>query len=164
MLSWREWRRVGVALAVGLLILGVLHGCGWGDRILSPFNGSWNSKPPEPVVKEIVEGTTRTIIKTVFVQDYMVLNVIGGLSALICFATIMIRAFGIPIPWRPTSAAFACMICSWVVRSMLVEYTWLMALLSVLSLILGGAAIAYGHRRWFERQMGVDLDRNGRVG
>lgn len=97
-------------------------------------------------------------------QNYTILNVIAGLASLIAFGSIMARAFGLPIPWKSTTAAIACAVGAWTLRAILVGYMWLFALLIVGAVVFGGVALAYSYRHWIERRLRVDLDRDGKVG
>lgn len=120
----------------------------------------------EKVVKTVQpDGTiVKTITKTIFEQDYTVLNVIGGLAAFLAFASIMLRAFGAPIPAKSTWAAVLCAAGAWIMRSTLHNYMWLFTLMCVGALVFSAAAFAYGHLAWIERKTGLDINRDGKVG
>lgn len=156
MITLREFGRVLVAAAAGVGVLLACYGCGI-------FRAPVPKADPERVTATLKDGV-RTVTQTVYLQDYTVLNVIGGLSALIVFATLMVRAFGIPIPWKATTTALMCMVGSWVLRTVLADYMWLAALLSVISCVFAGMVVAYSYRAWVERRLGIDIDRDGTVG
>lgn len=115
--------------------------------------------------EHLPNGTVvRTITKTIFEQDYSILNVLAGLCSVAAVGCVIGRALGAPIPVK---SAWACILCAagcWMARIMLVKYLWVFALLSTISLICGGMAFAYGHRAWLERKLHLDLDGKGGIG
>lgn len=136
----------------------------------TPLIGCWS--PPAVVSQEQAEAVAeaakargiKTIIQTVVQQDYTVLNVIGGLAAFIAFGACIARAFGLPIPSRAVGYAVLCAVVSWLLRLVLVKYLWLVALLAIIALVVGGMGFAYGHRKWLEKRLGLDLDHDGKIG
>jgi len=146
------WKRVGIATLFGVAAVLAPYGCG--------LLGS--SRPPaKETVKETTKDGVRTIVRTVFEQDYAVLNVIGGLCALLAVGGILATAAGLRPPGRLVLALIVCSAGAWTARYMLHEYMWLFALLSVLGVLLGGVGIAITHRHKLERLLGIDLDGGG---
>lgn len=145
----------------GALLLSVwIAGCGGG------IGGGRN------VIHEAVEETTAevngekvvTIVKTQFVQEYGVLNLIATLAALATAAAILARGFGIPVHGGAIGSGLLLTVGCWMLRIMLVKYLPLAALLGVIALIVSSVGLAYGHRNWLERRLNVDLDRDGDIG
>lgn len=95
---------------------------------------------------------------------FAVLGLIGAAAAVIAAGTVMVRAFGVPVPWRATAAAVGCAVAAWVVRAVLVGWMWLFALLAVLAVVFCLAALVLSYRGVAERWLRLDLNRDGRVG
>lgn len=125
--------------------------------------------PPIPEVS-VKDGVT-TVTRTVFLQDYLILNLIGGLCALAAVAVIVAKSFGVPIPVKSFWTLILCSIGSWVLRAVMHrltadvdKYLWIVEVLGMIAIVAAGAAFAYGHKAWLERGLNVDVDRDGRVG
>jgi hypothetical protein len=146
------WKRVGIATLVGICLCLAPYGCG--------LLGSSRS-PTKETVKEATKDGVKTIVRTVFEQDYSVLNVIGGLCALLAVGGILAGAAGLRPPGRLVLALIVCSAGAWTARYMLHEYMWLFALLSVMGILLAGVGIAITHRHRLERLLGIDLDGGG---
>lgn len=115
--------------------------------------------------EHLPNGTVvRTITKTIFQQDYSILNVLAGLCSVVAVGVVIGRSLGAPLPVK---SAWTCILCAagcWLARALLVQYLWLFALLSAVSLIAGGMAVAYGHRAKIEKVLKRDLDKSGGIG
>lgn len=124
-------------------------------------------KSPTPTKEEITEQTVdgvTTIIRTTFQQDYAVLNVIGGLCAVLAVGGIIAAALGLRPPIRLVVTLVLCAMGAWTARYMLHEYMWLFAAISVVGILLAGVGITLTHIRTIERLLGVDINRDGKVG
>lgn len=97
-------------------------------------------------------------------QNYAILNIIAALASLLAAGSIMARAFGLVIPWRPTIAAISLAVGAWVLRAVLVGYMWLFMLMVVAAAVFGVVALLYSYRHWIESRIGADLDQDGKVG
>lgn len=66
---------------------------------------------------------------------------------------------------RMTAAlAVGIAVVSWVLKYMLVYYLWLAVLLAFLASVLFALAFLWGHQKWLERKLNLDINRDGRIG
>lgn len=130
---------------------------------------------PVPKVETVKNAATGAmehyITQTFYKQDYAALNIIGGLCAFLAVGAVVAISFGVPIPRKSFWTLVLCSAGSWALRLVMMKltvdidkYLWIIELLGIVALVVGGAGFAYGHRDWLEKKLNVDLNNDGKIG
>lgn len=94
-----------------------------------------------------------------------ILDVLASLCAVFSVAAFVTMIFA-PTLVAPKAAIGLALISAgtWGAKLLLVKYLWIMALLAAGGIIVATLMFLWGHRKWVEARLGVDLDKNGKVG
>lgn len=136
LLTGSEWFFVALLLAVATML-----GCS---------NGLFHS---------IRKATDNPTVST---GQYAILDVIAGACS-IGAVGLVIASIAVPLPVlrKLAGGCLACAVGSWVLKLLLVKYLWIAVLFAVISALIVLVSYLYGHRKWVERKLNVDLDGGG---
>ncbi len=109
-------------------------------------------------------ATAKSTVASVKGVNFSVLDVIATLAALGAAATLVMLGFGLPVPPKLTVCLVVLTVGAWVLKAILVQYFWIILVLSLIAIVLAGAVVAYTHIGWAEKRLNKDLNKNGQIG
>lgn len=92
-----------------------------------------------------------------------------AIAAAVLAAVSVVASIYLPGPKMRATAGtlIALAVCAWVLRvllAILAVYLWWLALVAAVAGLAFGALYLYGHRWWFEKPFGINLDSDPRLG
>jgi len=114
-------------------------------------------------VGESVKEKAKKATSKATIADFGILDVIGAACAVLAVVAIIGSVYGV-VPGKLAITLGGIAVGAWTLHIILAAYLWIFALLSMIGLVLGGMAFAYGHVNWIEKRLNVDIDRDGDVG